>query len=211
MEKNETKKWDGNTESNSPYCRLRRAGLSHDDAVAKIEAGGDGKKEELKSIFKVGSKYTLYKISEASAMTCKTEIKVKEIQDDGMSVVFTKPRGRKLFVVKLESRHYQSAPLLPFVGAIFDGWDQPIKVDSETGNIMRGNACYNFVGIPLEIKVWIETGQLNPFFKLGNVLAIAPPNNSSDCVRTVVFPDAVEPGRHAVIDAILMEAAAKTN
>ena len=167
------------------------------------------KKEELKSIFKVGGKYTLYRISECMAMTGKTEIKVKEIRDDGNSVVFSKPRGRKLFTLPLESRHYQSAPMLPFVGAIFDGWDQPIKIDGETGNIMRGNACYNFVGIPLEIKVWIETGQLNPFFKLGNVLAIAPPNNSSECEGTVVFPEAVEPGRHAVIDAILLEAEQK--
>ena len=164
------------------------------------------KKEQLKNIFKVGSKYTLYKISEGMAMTCKTEIKVKEVRDDGNSVIFSKPRGRKMFILPLESRHYQSAPMLPFVGAIFDGWDQPIKCDSETGNIMRGNACYNFVGLPLEIKEWIETSQLNPFFELGNVLAIAPPNNSNDCEETVVFPEVVEPGRHAVIDRILLAA-----
>lgn len=32
------KKWDGDTSAGSPYCRLRAEGLSHDDAVARIES-----------------------------------------------------------------------------------------------------------------------------------------------------------------------------
>ena len=163
----------------------------------------DQKKQELRNIFKVGGKYTLYKISECMAMCSKTEINVKEIRDDGKTVIFSKPRGRKRFILPLESRSYQSAPMQPFKGAIFEDWGQPIKCDSETGNIMRGNACYNFVGIPLEVKVWIETGQLNPYFERGNVLAIPAPNADSSIEGIVVFPEDVEPGRHAVIDRIL--------
>ena len=167
------------------------------------------KKQELKSIFKVGGKYTLYKIDECMAMTHKTEINVKEIRDDGNSVIFSKPKGRKRFILKLESRSYQSAPMLPYRGAIFEDWNQPIHCDTEySSGVMRGNACYNFVGSELEIRVWIETGQLNPFFDKSSVLAIDRQNRDvcGEEPETVVFPEAVETGRHAVIDRILLKA-----
>lgn len=167
------------------------------------------KQQELKSIFKVGSKYTLFKISECMAMCSKTEINVKEIlyfENGTTNVIFTKPRGRKRFILPLEKRAYQSAPLLPFKGAIFEGWNYPLHCDSETGNIMRGNACYNFVGIPLEIQLLIDTGQLNPFFDKSSVLAIPEPNNDSNVDGVVVYPELVEPGRHAVIDRLLAKA-----
>lgn len=166
------------------------------------------RKKELRNVFKVGGKYSVYKINETMAMTHKTEINVKEIQDEGRSVIFSKPRGRKRFILKLESRSYQSAPILPFVGAIFEGWNQPIHCDTEfsTGT-MRGNACYNFVGSVLEIRAWIESGQLNPFFKRSNVLAIDKLNKDicGEEHQSIVFPEDIEPSRHAVIDRIALQ------
>ena len=164
------------------------------------------KLQELKEIFEVGKKYTIYRISEMMAMTSKTEITVKEIEDG--RIIFTKRNGRKRFIISFQSRGDQFSPMAPFTAGIFQDWDQPIKCDTEfASGVMRGNACYNFIGIPLEIQVWIETGQLNPFFDKSKVLAIADQKSCSGSNNEkVVFPDEVQPGQHAVIDRILAAA-----
>lgn len=172
------------------------------------------KLQELKEIFKVGEKYSLYYIDEMMAMSHCQQITVKrfaksnQFNDWDDVVVFVLKGKRKERVLRLQKRSYQSAPMLPYKGGIFQGWDQPIKCDTEFRcGVMRGNACYNFIGTPLEIQVWIETGQLNPFFDKSSVLAIADQQSgSNNDNETVVFPDEVQPGRHAVIDRILAQA-----
>lgn len=67
---------------------------------------------------------------------------------------------------------------------------------------MRGNACYNFLGTAEQIRAWIDGGQLNPLFQKSSVLAIDPANGNN-ASETVVYPECVKPGDHAVIDRIM--------
>ena len=107
--------------------------------------------------------------------------------------------------------HYQSAPLKPYDGAIFEGWDQPIKCDTENHgslncpSVMRGNACYNFIGKIEDIRNWIDNNQLNLSFDKSRVVAIDPDrlNLCGDSPETVVYPELVVPGNHAVIDGLM--------
>ena len=156
---------------------------------------------KLKAVFKVGGKYTLFYIGSAMAMTGKREILVKQITDDGP--VYVERGKRTMYLLKWQSKSYATAPLEPNKSAVFEGWDQPITCDTDykgtigQPSIMRGNACYNFVAMPLEIEAWIESGQLNPFFQRDHVLAIEGDK------ETVVFPAEVTRGNHAVIDRII--------
>ena len=151
--------------------------------------------------FEVGKKFTVYRISSFMATTTKAEILITEADEDG-NPVFSLRGKRKKFIMELWKRAYQSAPLKPFEGAVFEGWDQPIKADSE-GRCFSGNACYNFVGLVEEVKAWIESGQLNPYFERDKVLAVAPGKTMyEEGAETVVYPELYK-GGHAVIDRIL--------
>ena len=158
----------------------------------------------LKDVFKPGGKYTMFYIGSAMAMTHKREILVKTVDDDG--AVYVERGKRTMYRLKFQSRSYATAPLEPLGCAVFAGWDQPITCDTcHKGTtsqpvVMRGNACYNFVAMPLEVAAWIESGQLNPFFERTRVLAI------EGDAETVVFPEEVTRGNHAVIDRIIARA-----
>lgn len=155
-------------------------------------------KEAMQAILKTGEKYTIYRMSEAMAAAFKREITVKELTDEG--IIYTEGRGRKRFIMKYETRHYQSAPFKPIKCAFFVGWDQPFKLDTE-GNKWSGNACFNFIGDPAALREWIETQQINPFFERSNLLAISGDDFDHDA--QLIFPEEYEQGRHAVIDRIL--------
>jgi len=150
--------------------------------------------------FTKGEKYTVYRIDDFLAMTSTQEITVKDLDPEG-NAIYSLRGKRKRFILRLESRSYASAPLKPFVGAVFRGWDQPIETDvvasrhaaksGEMSAVMRGNACFNFVGKPEDIRAWIEAGQLNPHFRKGTVIAIEGEQ------ETPVYPE-IE-AHHAVI------------
>lgn len=156
-------------------------------------------------IFEVGKKYTIYRIN-WMAITSKKEIQIVELRDT--AAVFKDRGKRKLYLLPFESKDYESAPVKPFEGAVFEGWDQPIKCDSET-NSYSGNACYNFLGTPLEIRAWIESGQLNPAFEKDRVLAVerGEPEGTygiaKDKNESMVYPELYRPGYHAVIDRVM--------
>lgn len=167
--------------------------------------------QELTTIFKIGEKYTLFKIDSMMAMTHKSEIIIKDLDPEG-NPIFSEKGKRKKYILKLKSRAYASAPEIPLKSAIFAGWDQPFTCDTDTkirtaresgfsSQIMRGNACYNFIGTPEQIRTWIDKGQINPYFDKTAVLSIE--NNEGDGV--VVYPDLYE-GGHAVIDRQLAKA-----
>ena len=123
------------------------------------------------------------------AMTSKEEIEVVEIENEK---VIIKMRGkRKLYSLKLTNEHL-----------VFDGWDLSIlKVDTET-NVMRGNACYNFITTKhRELKEFIEGKNLNESFnKKGQILWIHPEHNGAEEVENVLYPE-IET-EHAVIRRI---------
>jgi hypothetical protein len=142
----------------------------------------------LVNLFQVGKKYTIFTIN-CMAITSKQEIQIVEYSLDDDFPVYKMKGKRTRYLLKLWSRSYQSAPLKPFEGAVFEGWDLPIKCDSDcygtTGQVMRGNACYNFVGDLASIKALIETCQLNPFFDVPRSLC----NGVNNDQEIPIFPD----------------------
>jgi hypothetical protein len=165
--------------------------------------------EVLKTVFKTGSKFSLFRIDSCLAMTHRQDIEVVEYTEDG-SPIYKEAGKRKRLIFNISRRRYSSAPVEIFDGAIFKGWNQPITCDTDdrvkgvesNGFIsrqMRGNACYNFVGTPEAVKAWIDTYQLNPYFEKEKVLAIYGTKESDEAV---VYPELYK-GGHAVIDRML--------
>jgi len=164
----------------------------------------------LINIFKVGGKYSLYHIDSMMAMSHKTEILVRAIEPEQGRIIFSKPRGRKRFILRLESKDYQSAPMKPYDGGVFEGWEQPVKCDTEQSTgVMRGNACYNFIGSVSGIRDWIDNYQLNPIFRKDKIVSIDPniTDICGDGPETVVYPELVQEGNHAVIDRLMAKSA----
>jgi hypothetical protein len=161
--------------------------------------------EVLRSLFQEGEKYTLFEIDSVMAMTHKREIAVVMILPDKM---IYRPKGkRKDFQLKFEKRDYTTGPLRVYEGAIFKGWNQPFTCDTdqeytpdESGavlsKVMRGNACYNFMGEPEELRGWIDANQLNPFFEKVRVVSVVRSE------ERVVYPELFK-GGHAVIERML--------
>jgi len=153
--------------------------------------------QTIDSIMRAGNEYTVYAIGSMMAMTSKREIFITRIHIDGNPVF--KERGKRTqYIFPLRSRAYSSAPLKDTESAIFEGWDQPIKCDTELNRTMRGNACYNFVATPDAIRSWIDAGQLNPNFKREHVLSVPASGDGLD-EEIPVYPELYQ-GGHAVID-----------
>lgn len=152
-------------------------------------------KEVYNAIFKVGKKYTILYIDSMMAMSHSKKIVVRDITEAG--IIYTAGRGRKKFILKYSQKTYSSQAESTNKDAIFEGWEMPILCDSEQGGIIRGNACINLMGTPKDIRSWIDTCNLNPNLDKSNILSIV------DEVETVVYPELVVTGTHAVIDRIL--------
>lgn len=158
---------------------------------------------ELQGILKVGEKYTLYKIDSMMAMSHRTEFFVRPDQHkDG--IVFTAKGKRKKFVMRFWESSGCYSPKTPARFAIFAGWDQPFKVDTDQrSGLMRGNACLNIMGTVEAIRAWWESGQLNPYCDKVKVVAIGDGPEPSE---TPVFPEEFH-GQHAIIGNLLAKQA----
>lgn len=143
--------------------------------------------EKVKEMFVVGNKYKVFSIN-ALAMTSASELKIHENSERG--VIYTEGRKRKKYRLNLDSLTDM---------AIFEGWDQPVKADSEDGSMIHGNACLNFIGTPEEVRNWINEKQLNPNLNKGKIIC----RETADGTEKQVFPENYTPGEHAVIDKIL--------
>ena len=158
--------------------------------------------ETLRTLFKIGEKYTLYRIS-GMATTVKQEIKVVRYFDG--NPVYKEKGKKKELILRLEYREYAGDVVRVFDGAVFADWDQPIRCDTERFGfgscIMRGNACFNFVAPVGMIKEWIDTKQMNPHFRKGFVLSVRA-NSEGD--EVLVYPD-LYTGGHAVLERLSLE------
>ncbi len=156
--------------------------------------------EQTSQIYKVGEKYTVIAVSDSFAMTNKTEIKVKEVKEDGSPIFTLAPRGRKLKQLMGNGRTDH---------LVFHGWDIELKIDSEAkqievgqgllgGVIMCGNACYNFLGTPEFVKNYIEKYNLNGYFnRYDSILAHGERVTDNDESAEPVYPET--PTTHAVV------------
>jgi len=110
--------------------------------------------------YTMGTRLTLIEISPWMAMTTKREIEITG--ELGGKTTF-KPRGKR-------KQYY--LPTFAESSLVFEGWDLPIKIDSEVEKMgtyfmtatSRDNACLNLVG-PIEtIREYVQTRNLNEKF-----------------------------------------------
>jgi len=147
----------------------------------------------------IGKRYTVYRIDSMMAMTHADRITVKRIEENGDPIYSTQRHPRTLYRMRLHWQDYQNGPDRTQDAAVFEGWEQPYRVDTERTDTpgmhtMSGNACFNFVGDPAGIRAWIESKQLNPNFRKDHALA------HHDGQETPVFPEMDTD--HAVINRL---------
>jgi hypothetical protein len=149
---------------------------------------------DYRTIFEIGEKYTVFGISSFMACNWESKITVVSFAENGNPIF--KERGKR----KLKT--FLSIEKL----AVFKGWDLALKTDSQlygnSGTIMRGNACFNFVGSKEFVRSFIEKYQLNPEFDKSKVLAVSSTEMNTE---EVVFPELAIQGRHVVIDRIMQK------
>lgn len=149
----------------------------------------------MNTIWKINGQYTVVGISSMLAMTNKMEIKVRDIDADG-NVVFVFKGKRKLKTFMDDTRTKM---------IVFPGWEIPLKIDSDQetpkgeymgGYMTCGNACYNFMGTPDEVRHYIDKNNLNEYFNRHDaVLAHGKKVISGSGVP--VYPEV--PTTHAVV------------
>lgn len=129
-----------------------------------------------------GKKYTIVIIDSGLAMTHRKEITFCGKMNERDTY---KEKGKR-------TKYYLNLNK----GFIFEGWDIPIRVDTDTGTTMRGNACFNFVGDPIVIKHWIDTKNLNTEARKGIVLVVDGDKEE------LLYPELAEE-THAVVGRII--------
>jgi hypothetical protein len=159
---------------------------------------------------RAGMKLTIISISEFMAHTQRSEVTVVSVtepircgyNDEKYRCGSFKNRGkRKTYYLDLKDDTI-----------VFEGWDLPIRTDSEVlpGNAasgcyksFSGNACFNLCGNPDTIRDYIDNRNLNPIFnpiEKGKVVHCGGLDVKDDGDGTLLYPD-VEI-RHAVVDRI---------
>jgi len=136
---------------------------------------------------KTGEKYTMIGISEFMAHTYRRELTIKGKNND--RYIFSEKGKRKQFLFPEKLKDI----------AIFEGWDLPFKVDSDTGSFC-GNALVNMVGDEKVIKDYFDNKQLNPDFKKDVVVLVGEKDS-----RKVLYPEIAKDSGHAVIMEIMNE------
>jgi hypothetical protein len=107
-----------------------------------------------------GQRITLLRIDDGLALTQRYELKVCSICDGAPA---TWPgRGRRLAIVqqrgKKKSRYLDLGP----DDILLDGWDLPMRADTECAGVFAGNGCFNLIGDPGAIRECLETKAVFP-------------------------------------------------
>jgi hypothetical protein len=117
------------------------------------------------SLFKKDKVFTIIAIGDFMAQTTRSSVKSTGEMYKGTPVFKKNEKGARS---KFTLRNLESPETL-----LFEGVDLPFKIDGEvtvnqnngfTSTLVRGNALINLVGDADEIKKYIETKNLNPFF-----------------------------------------------
>lgn len=149
---------------------------------------------------KINGQYTIYGISEFMACTTKNEIVIKG-QDDRGYIFSARGKRKKYYLTRSEKKDKDTV--------ICEGWDLPLKIDSDieidtglfTTKSFSGNALLNFVGTVEFVKEWIETKNLNPLTDKGIIVAVGKPGNMD--TEFMVYPEEALNRGHAVAQRIL--------
>src|SRR6478672_1429111 len=102
-----------------------------------------------------GQRITLLKIDDAMAMSHRYELEVRQTLDP--QPVGYEGRKTRLAIVRQRRKRKDFYLDAAADDIILDGWDVPVRTDTECGGMWAGNACYNLVGEPDAIREYIES------------------------------------------------------
>jgi hypothetical protein len=147
----------------------------------------------------VGQRVTLLRIDEMMAMTHRYELEIRQV----VTPETVGYEGRKQRVAVVRQRGKRKEFYLDLAGddILLDGWALPFKTDTECGGVMAGNACYNLVGDPADVRRSIETQAVFPVTESAKakiIVARTERTTCSDDGQELLYPD-IETG-HAVVN-----------
>jgi hypothetical protein len=153
---------------------------------------------------RIGQHLTLLKIDDMMALTHRYELEVRGGVNppEGEWVGYEK-RDHRLAVVRQRGKRKERYLDLRADDILLHGWEMPFKADTEhygkDGSMMHGNACYNLVGDPDDIKRFLETRalQLSDSAKAKIFVYRRPPTGKDQGDVELLYPD-IET-QHAVI------------
>jgi hypothetical protein len=147
-----------------------------------------------------GQKITLVRIDDMMALTHRYELEVRQVLPEPHQrvgyyqhprVAIVRPKGKR------KDQYYDLRP----DDLVFDGWNVPFKADTEVGGIFSGNACFNLVGLPSDIKAFIETKAVFPITDSSKAKVIVWPAKRTACGDSegaLLYPEIDT--HHAVIE-----------
>ncbi len=107
-----------------------------------------------------GQRVTLLRIDDALAMSHRYELEVRSVLEP--QAVGYEGRKRRVAVVRQRGKRKEFYLDLGAEDILLDGWGLPFRTDTEAGGVMSGNACYNLVGDPEEIRWCVERRAVVP-------------------------------------------------
>jgi hypothetical protein len=147
----------------------------------------------------IGKQYTRYSISDFMACTSVQRFTIRGY-DAATQRFIIQPQGKRkqYYLNNPQGREARSI-------ALFEGWEQPFKADSETSSF-SGNALINIVGDAAIVRAWFETKNLYDDFDKSLVVVVDQSKPYAQR-ETAVFPELQQPGAHAVLDRIIAKQA----
>jgi hypothetical protein len=146
-----------------------------------------------------GQRVTLLKIDDALAMTHRYELEVRAALEP--QAVGYQGRQQRVAVVRQRGKRRTFYLDVAADDILLDGWDQPFRADTECSGVFSGNACYNLVGDPEDIRDCIETLAVIPISESAKakvIVALQARIRCDDADLILLYPD-IET-HHAVIN-----------
>src|SRR5260370_1780993 len=93
-----------------------------------------------------GQRLTLIKIDDCLAMTQRYELEVRSVLEP--QAVGYEGRRQRVAVVRQRAKRKEFYLDLAGDDILLDGWDLPVRTDTEGGGVIAGTSCYNPIGQP---------------------------------------------------------------
>jgi hypothetical protein len=149
----------------------------------------------------VGQRVTLFKIDSMLAMTHRYELEVRSVVEPPQVVRDGYHGEQRVAVVRQRGKRKDRYLDVAIDDILLDGWDAPFRADTECGGVMAGNACFNLVGDPDQIRFWIETKAAWPVSdgaKAKIIVARSPRTKCNEDGQELLYPG-IET-HHAVVN-----------
>jgi hypothetical protein len=148
---------------------------------------------------KIGQRVTLLNIDECLAMSHRHELELRSVLDP--EPVGYQGRKTRVGTVRQRGKRKELYFDLGPDDILLDGWNVPFRMDTECDGVFAGNACFNIVGDPAEVRQYIETRAIRPLTddaKARIIVAREPRTTCSDNGTELLYPEIQT--HHAVVN-----------